>query len=251
MNFNKFFNTICVTVMMVIASCFMIGCSQDMFEDDTNISDMSEYLSVSSTNLLNLSEADAATVQLAFKRIDIRFENGLYGTKFSSGSQINMSGELFSIFKDAINNSNKAIKEASLKPKIPRLKNGNESSTSNDCVAYAIQSVLYGFGTSMSLSSINTWLVDQYGTQGVPLSSFSAAVSHFLNGSPVTISNNYSIPSGKKVIIVLRTGPSSGHAVTLLSVSGGNVLYSDPQNGGGGYAPISDIVSAFECSGAK
>jgi hypothetical protein len=122
--------------------------------------------------------------------------------------------------------------------------------TNYDCVPWCLSYVAGSFGQSYSSNEFNTAICGWYSKQGLPYNGvfcgdFNTIMSTYFQGSSVTISGNYSIPSGTQTIIVV-----SGHAVVLLSVSDGLALYKDPQNG---YSMrtvnVSNIERAYNCTG--
>jgi hypothetical protein len=175
-------------------------------------------------------------------------ENGIYKTNITSGSQINISENLFVFFNKTIDNSNNRAKE--IKPLIPRLKDGaNESTSSNDCVAYAVYKVLSYFGSTKLLSSIISYMRNTYGNNGVPSGLFYTAVRHYLIGDSITITSNYSVPAGSNVIVVFNE-----HAVNLASCSDSLFLYYDGSPGASSswaFDTISKITHAFKATGKK
>jgi hypothetical protein len=231
---------------MIVTSCFVIGCQkEDSLEINNNIDG---YLSLpDGFDLLNLSDDESQILQTAFSRMSIFSETEIFKTKFTSGSQINMSEDLFDFFNNMINKSNKS-QEISLSS--PRLKSGTESTTNNDCVAYSIYNALNYFSSSVSLNSIKTYLQEQYGTNGVLMGSVTSAITHYLKGSTTTITSNYMPPSGTKVIIVIPGNPL--HAVNLFGCTNGTAVYTDSSSGSSsGMIEVSKISYAFAATGKK
>jgi hypothetical protein len=240
------FKYMCVATTIIVASCFVTGCNQG---EDYIVAENSdnEYLSLPPNfDVSNLADEHLKTLQLAFDRMSIFSTDGIFRTNITSGSQINISENLFVFLNEAIDNSNNRAKE--IKPLIPRLKNGgNESPSSNDCVAYAVHKVLSFYKSTISVNSVISYMRNTYGNNGIPSGSFYNAVQHYLEGNTVTITANYNIPSGTMVIVAFN-----GHAVNLLSCSNGMFLYSDSSGStSGGVESVSKITHAFKATGKK
>jgi hypothetical protein len=167
----------------------------------------------------------------------------------TSANQINVSEEVFIYLNDMVKISNKRILEHGRKSSlIPRLKNGNENGneTSNDCVAQAIVGIAQSMGVALNSSTVNGWIEQRYGTNGVPSGNISEVVSHYFSSSSVSISNGYTPPSGKQVFVVFNFGDGTGHASRYLSCSNdGIVLCVDCAY------PLSQVSSAYLISGVN
>jgi hypothetical protein len=227
-----------LAVIIIIAGV-MVGCQkEDVYNTDL------PFLSFNNNILKTgeLHEEDLNVLALAFQRINLIQEDGLYYMVETSAKQINVSKEVFTYLKDMEKRSNKRVLEYVNKfSSIPRLKNGNESGggTSNDCVAQTVVNIAQSMGTSLSLSTVKSWIEQKYGTNGVPSSKISEVVSHYFTNSSVTISNGYTPPSGKQVFVVFNFGGGKGHASKYLSCSDGYVLCSD------GFYSLSQVAYSY------
>jgi hypothetical protein len=122
--------------------------------------------------------------------------------------------------------------------------------TNYDCVPWCMSYVAERFGQSCSSNEINSVICRWYLEQGLPYNGvhsqdFNTLMGTFFQGSPITVSGNYTMPSGTQTIIVV-----DGHAVVLLHVSDGVALYADPQNpSNSGVTSINNIQMAYRCTG--
>jgi hypothetical protein len=264
------FKYVCVATIIVVASCFIISCSQD---DDTislKTGDNQEYLSLSVSNFDfardwdNLSEIDKNTFRSAKKRMDLTFDkNGIYRTKWTSSKQVNISDELFDFFINTIVLTNEAIRIVYLdQVTSPRLKNGNEGERWECCVIQSLLYVLQNFGApggsngSFGLGAINSWVTtnnyytydDQYQMWGANIP---ATLSHYLEGYYIDkniISEISSPPTNSQFIIVLKGPPA--HVVVFTGSNSGVINYYDPQNGCSGQCNnINDIGNVYRANG--
>ncbi|MDD2284979.1 MAG: hypothetical protein PHQ11_06235 [Paludibacter sp.] len=252
---NFKFSMMLLATLMVV-SVFFGGCQND-FNIDQDIIGL-PYLTLSDNNhSLKLSDADRQTFIKAYQRMEITKENGTYKTKWTSGSQINISEDLFNMFRNGIICSNQLNDK--FKHKSPRFKSDSEDGGTNsgtDCVQQAIWNVIYTFGGTSSYSDVNDWITNTYGNYGVPASSFVDACGHFLNGYQITLddntfsSNNGVPPSGQKVIVALINNTSIGHAAVLIMCFGGAVWYRDT-DGTERVTFTSNILNAYQASGCK
>ncbi len=246
MNFKSI---ITLLVIMMGVSFFFVSCNND--SDLGKDIDGQTYLSLSdNNNWSNLSEVDNQTLVKALKRMEIVKANEGYQTKWTSGSQINISEELFVKIKEVMNLSNKSISNTKLKS--VRFKTSAENGTSYDCVAQAISSLLGSFGCSTTYNDVNSWAQAQWGTQGVPLGSFVDACNQFLDGQQIslngnTFSNGMS-PSGQKVIVVMNIN-GEYHAGVLNYCSGSNLWYHDAY--GDHLTDSSTIINAYQACGCE
>lgn len=242
----KFSATLLITLMVV--SFFFVGC-----QNESNLNkdiDALPYLSLSNDkNSLNLSDADKQAFIKAYQRMEITQEDGLYKTKWTSGSQINISKDLFNMFKNGIIRSNQLNDK--LKHKLVRFKTeGENGGASNDCVQQAIWSVMSTFGCSSSYTDVNDWVINTYGNNGVAPQFFGDACDHFLDGYKSTIYNGYGEPpSGQKIIVVLNNGTPEEHAGVLKMYTNGLVWYTD-KNGDQTFFST-DNITCYIASGCE
>jgi hypothetical protein len=195
----------------------------------------------------NLSNADLNIISQAFSRLDINQKNGLIQIKQTSGSQVNISENLFVFIKNQLDNSSKYRE---IKPNVPRLKQDGESTIPNlnNCVAYSVSRIMAQFGVTTSVSTIDTYYQSQYGTNGIPSGSLATAAQTYLNGYTTT-----SIPpSGSKAIVVLKIG----HAINFFSASGNFIWgkdFQNPTSSGAGdcFITLSEVAFFFVATSAK
>jgi hypothetical protein len=262
--YMKFF----IVIAIFVAGCFMISCSQD---DDTiglKTIENEGYLSLSVSNFdfsrdwNNLSETDKNIFKAAKKRMNITFEkNGICRTKWTSSDQINISDELFDCFINKIAVSNRATEELNM-IKITtfvRLKSGNESDRTDNCVVQSLYYVLQSFGISYSLSDIDNWIYTnnyydysaQYGWGAV----YAPVLSHYLDEGGGVVNrtqteynaalNNLSTPNNHNQYIIVLSGQPL-HTVVASSYNPPFVTYYDPQNSCSGQCTLSDIIYMYE-----
>jgi hypothetical protein len=244
--FNKIVVSLAIGVIVIMAGV-LEGCQEEKAFDTTPTN--LPFLSFSDNIHKNgeLLEEDFNVLAVAFQRINLINKDGLYYMVETSAEQINVSKDLFDYLKDMANISNKRILNYGYNSSIPRLKSGTENGygVSNDCVAQTVFSIANSMGISLSYSSINSWIVANYGTNGVPSSNISEVMNHFFSYSSVSIHDGYVPPSGKQVFVVFNFGNGSGHASRYLGCSGGNVLCSD------GFYPISQVSSSYLINGSN
>ena len=238
---TKIIGLVCIAV-----SCFIFqGCETDDIVKNSEL----PYLSLpQGFDLSNASTNDMNTLSKALGRLNVYKENGLYHIKQTSGEQVNISEDLFNFIKSLYDHTNKISKSHNLSYSVPRLKSGDPEdgggSSSSDCMAYALSYA--GGGT---YGSVGCYLLSQYGSLAVPLSSFSDACHHFFpNGSTASI-GDFSGGSMNNVIIIYMTGEGVAHAVngTWYDQSSGTVIFHDEQSGGNGdgYLNVNDIINIY------
>lgn len=233
--------TLCVT-------CFsIVGCQQD--ETETSMEQL-PYLSLNSkTDFSHLSMEEWKTVQNAARRIDVVVKDGLFSIKQTSGSQVNMSEDLFEYFQDGIKNTNKEIrKQVKLSRKRSRYGGELEDEPKNyDCVAQSILAVYERMG--VAIGDKLDWIEEQYGTEGVPFGEISIVMEHYFEGKEVSISPSL-VPD--KPTIVIFNGVDYGHAANLYVIEGGVVYYTDPQLGNHlYYKNLSEVLYLYEVESCK
>ena len=114
--------------------------------------DMSEYLTLSTSDPFKYTEEDWNIIGKAIMRVTIKYEDGLSHVQETKGTELNMSKELFSFIKQGFEDGNKLIQEkkhglSKIKKQIVRRKTrdveGNiHICTGNDCVGHSIASYL-------------------------------------------------------------------------------------------------------------
>jgi hypothetical protein len=232
------------------------NCSIEEESNLTNI-DYSEYLSFSkpdfdfvSGDWDNLSDIEKNTFKMAQKRMAFTFDkNGICTTKWTSSSQVNMSEELFDCFIKMIDFTNEVIKESSqlqwFNPNPPRLKSGNESNRTDNCVVQTVYNLLTQLGASYTLSAIDNWIsTNNYYTYSDSMwgVNIPAVLNHFFNGSYINTNllSALTLGGATKYILVL-TGPTAHVVICTGRKDSGEICYSDPQNSCSGTCAITDI----------
>jgi hypothetical protein len=253
--------------MMTVSVLFVQNCSVDSDINEIELSEFTTYLSINRSDFdlardwESLSEKDKTAFNLAQKRMDFTFDkNGICRTKWTSGSQVNMSDELFEYFismTDFTNEVTKDLKKASeiqwIKP--PRLKSGSESDRSNNCVVQSLYHVLSSWGAPYSLSDIDNWAYENnyysYNATG-GWGADTGILFHYLSGGFLT-SVSYSTlanfsPSCKYIIILDRT-PLHAVVFSRYSSSEHKIYYNDSQSGKEESCYINEIRQIFMATG--
>lgn len=154
------------------------------------------FLTISSGFILSeLSKSDLQIISEAFQRLDIGSKDGLFIISQTSGSQINISEELFAYFKlleDETNAKNVFFGPIASR----RLPSPADSiSTGSDCVAWTIAAILKDLGQSTYKASIiDDWIIRQKFNPehtGVPLNAFSTVLNQFLDVNKVILPPTY------------------------------------------------------------
>jgi hypothetical protein len=254
---------ICLFIMMTVSVLLIQNCSVDSDINEIETSEFETYLSIdkSDFNLArdweSLSEKDKAAFNLAQKRMNFTFDkNGICGTKWTSGSQVNMSDELFEYFISMIDFTNEVTKDLKkmsemqlVKP--PRLKSGGESGRSNNCVVQSLYYILSSLGAPYSLSDIDNWVYDNNYYSYDETDGWGAStgiLSHYLSGGFLQYASQLpSSSSSSNYILILNGSPL--HAVVFTSRNNSTVNYYDPQNGTTGSCNISSIRQIFMATG--
>ena len=238
-------------IMLILISLlgyFLYGCQNE--SDEEAISANLPYLSFDEypgTEISDLSENDLESLVLAFKRINLKMEDGLYSVDTRSAAQINISENLFCYFENLVEiNNKKILKEGLSFSLVPRTRNGGEGgNTSNDCVAQAVTNIAKQMGSSMNLSEVKKWIEKKYGTNGGPSSKISEVLSHYFVYGAVSIRDGYTPPSGRQVFVVIKGGGNEGHAARYISCSGGIVLCHD------GFYQLSQVTHSYLINGVR
>ncbi|MDR2643927.1 MAG: hypothetical protein LBC74_14190 [Planctomycetaceae bacterium] len=254
----------CFSALALVAVLCMMSCQSDD-EVTENTNDYTTYLSISkadfdlSRDWVNLSEADKNTFIEAKKRMGITFEkNGIAKTKWTSGSQINISDELFGYFIDYIAHTNKVTKKLNLlKWKTPRLKDGIEldyppTVRANNCVIQSLYYVLQQFGAgtgAYSLGAIDTWVYSnnyyEYSLEYGWGASTTPVLSHYLNGTYVNISYLTNPTASYQYILILPGPPVHVVVFNNFDPSYGIVNYYDPQNNCTGSVALDMVMYTY------
>lgn len=248
MDYKFKFPTI-IVVFIAILGGFLYSCQEESSEDTASAN--LPYLSFNNypgTAISDLSENDLNALISAFKRIDLKKENGLYRIDTKSATQINISDNLFLYFEDLIEkNNNRILKEGSNFALAPRTRNGGENgNSSNDCVSVAIVKIAKSMHYSMSLSEVKKWVESKYGTNGVPSSKISEVLNHYFVYESVSIREGFTPPSGRQVFVVMKGRGNEGHAARYMGCNNGLVLCHD-----GTVGELSQVTHAYMIKGIK
>jgi hypothetical protein len=159
-------------MIVPVVAGFMAGCQkgENLVDRQEEENGSLPFLSINRFDFdyNDLSESEMDVINQAFRRITFSLEDGYYQIEQQSGSQVNISEELFSFFQTAVDNSNDRNAFA-IATYIPRLKSGSESgANATDCVARTIVGIAASLGSSLSYNTVNSWITSQYGNGGVP-----------------------------------------------------------------------------------
>ena len=238
--------TLCLALASMISlGIFTQSCSEE--ESINNLPFLHLSREYSSRDLNNMPVIDLEIFRSALKRITISENKGIYQMNIKSGSDVNISENLFHIFKDIIEISNN---NALIKPVVPRLKSGNEGNTATDCVARVINTLSTFFNKVISYFTANNHIVQNYGNDGVTLSECNEVMNYFFTSvdSP-KLTSSFVLPAGSQALVVINGGT---HAVRYLGTSGSLLLYHDPQTNSTGFVLIPPGgFDVFTCSGVK
>lgn len=231
---------VCLVCMMSLISLIsLIGCQQEESFDEVH--DNGDYLSLSpNVNYDQLTDTDLEILSKAFIRLDIRInEDGIFEIIQNSGRNINISEELFNYFllitEDA--NENLLSDIHFNRNRVQTRQEGDGPKT--DCVAWSIS-----YATGLSYGEVNSWITNNYGSNGVRSTDFYSVMNHFNNGAQVPFSmfNSMTITSNKKYVIVLNFT----HAVTVVAKNGDNIIYHDAQNNKTDICTVSNVTHIYE-----
>jgi hypothetical protein len=160
-----------ISLINIVVSCFVLlqGCE----EDDNDLA----YLELSSS-IENLNSNDYDVLSQAKERLAkyVSSEDGKFVLKIKSGSQINISEELFEYFQLSIFNANNKLKDDDYeingdrvvkkkKIKFPRLKSGVvEDEYGNNYVLYSgIDYTWYGMNINVSHEDVTGFQLGSFG----------------------------------------------------------------------------------------
>lgn len=221
------------------------GCEKEsLFEDQ-----YAEYLDLETYEMSQMSVKDMQTIGQALQRLNIYKKKGLYQIKQTSGTQVNISEDLFNYITKGFEHTNVAYNPKSFNSFIPRLKSDNieginiQPQDSTHCASYALAAM-----GSVSYATASAYSDSIYGDGGVPADSMYSFFSNFYpNGSSV---NPDSLSGGfmGSNMLYFQTSDSTGHALNgiFYDSNSGNIMYSDPQTGGSGIININDVQGIFK-----
>lgn len=208
--------------ILVMSTSFLASCNQNDLENlstEAITSKYDTYLSLASGKIPeNPTDEEWRIIDEAFSRLDLEIDsNGMTIVNQKSGSEINISEELFKSLYRRISNANRVKSHSSqYATRIP-----------NDCVATCIYTIARTLGSSLSYGEINTWICTRYNTMsGVPADSISETINHFfISESLPTPLSTASVYSGDLVIVIIQ----DVHAVILKELRGLYVVCEDYQ----------------------
>lgn len=222
------------TIVITLGICSIIAsCQQDEMGEEANTKEWI-YLSVdTSKNASEMSTDELKIVIEAFRRLNILEKDGLFHI-MQSASELNISEDLFALLKTTVGEMNERIISSKIDISTPRTRTNEEGGNGgkNDCVAHTISAVSSSFGRYTSVNSISTWIENKYGNDGVPLNAMGNVLNHYFHSNLVPIPAGYSHDfrnPTNQVIAVIEQGWTA-HAVTVLAIQTGTLLYRDDQN---------------------
>lgn len=237
-----------VILIILFATYNFVGCQQE-----SDIKNSLPFLTIDTDiEFSKLSKNEQAILMEAYGRLNISNEDGLFNLKQISGEQVNISENIFLYFKSIIDETNQSIISSEINLSRPRTRTATEIDTNmpTDCVAHAISWALRD-GDGKPVSEVTQWVESQYGNNGVPGDQFYTVLNHYFYGSPIPIPTKYEFYNSNKVIMAIRI-PGGGHAVTLLSIEGPNVIYQDNQDGNKvKMCLVLDIIYLYSIYGAR
>nr|WP_302829464.1 hypothetical protein [uncultured Bacteroides sp.] len=234
---KRFRNTYIIIATLLCSICFwIVGCQQDEEVPNASVESLSFLSITSNADLLNLSKIDWRAIKEAAKRINIEVRDGLFYIKQKSAEQINVSDELFSLFVDGVDKTNQDIKKSKIKLVKPQTRWDGEFTdewSESDCVAQTITGTLMAMGAVID-GSVSAWVESQYGNDGVPFNEVVSVFDHYFDGHevPIPVDGTHIGNSGAESIIAILRSGDGGHAVNLLSIQDGIIVYMDYQQGG-------------------
>lgn len=217
-------------IVTLFVTCFsIVGCQQD--ETETSMGEL-PYLSIdSNTGLSTISPTEWEIIRKAASRVNIGIKDGLFYMGQTSGSQVNISENLFAIFKSSIENANKKIKSKKIKLFRKRSRaegEYEEELRGNDCVARTILWTCRVLDSPISEEDVTEWIDSQYGGDGVPFEDVGIVLDHYFIGEQVpTPVDGYTIGTGNQKMTIGVLG--IGHMVNILKLEDGFVTYYDAQ----------------------
>ncbi|HOT14820.1 MAG TPA: hypothetical protein PK252_08675 [Bacteroidales bacterium] len=223
-----FKSNLCSTFVLMLLAFIFIGLWSCEKEDSPN-NNYSEYLQLDSYELSSMTEKDMKIMGKALERLNIEYTNGVYFVKQKSGSEVNISDELFTFIKNSFDYSNKLFKPNSVIYKKVRVKSGSpeggktEKDTTN-CVAIAIAKM-----ANLSSDSVIAICKRLFGNDGVPSDSIDYVVKYICPTAQK--STKYTPGFTNYDFIWFKTGPDSGHAVNATrNFENGYIFFYDGQN---------------------
>ena len=247
---KNFFYSLMITGLLAVV--VMVGCQQDdvidFVESSANEFKGGPYLDAEiPANEGQMTSAEINIVMQGLLRVGFQKDaDGYYEIPECSAADVNMSERLFSFVVTLIERANDRIYSdfSSIKKVKTRSEKDDEEDYS-DCVARCI-----AYSMNMDYNSVNSWIEDQYGDDGVPVKNFFDTMKHFNEkGEQISVLDFPSLTEtdkekAKKYIIVI----DSVHAVVLQwkSSESNGLMYYDPQTEKSGFCEVERITHIFK-----
>lgn len=229
---------------------FFTGCQND---EESEACAKLPYLSFNEkTDYSNLSQDDLEVINKAFQRIEIKDDHGLLKIKQKSGSEINISEDLFYFFKMSVDKTNDRLKLAKIDLSMARTRSYSESggyNERNDCVAQSIVAVLKDKGVYRSIDSVSREVDAITGGGGVPMNLMKTVLEKYFHVTQVSTPSSSSTPVSSS-IAVIHNG-SQAHAVTLIGVNNGYAVCRDDQNNTTILCPLESLGNVYRIDGVR
>lgn len=230
---------------------FLILISLPACSNEDDLKPNLSYLSFDKeVNETKLTVNELKLITEAFKRLEIYREDGLYKSKYTSGSEVNISNKLFEYVIYSINNTNKIFLKSDKRYKSVRFKTGvvEAAPQQTDCVARAIARGLAG-SLTYTYEEVNGYIVATYGNNGVKLGDVNDVCSNFFPYGNSVSPSQISSGSMNNMILVIQTSDGGLHAVNGTFSNGSDILYYDAQNERQGYCSVDAVVAAYALYG--
>lgn len=250
MRTKRLFYSLMITGLLAVV--VMVGCQQDEVFDfvkpSTNEFKGGPYLDAEiPANEGQMTSEEINIVMQGILRVGFQKDaDGYYEIPECSAADVNMSERLFSFVVTLIERANDRIYSdfSSIKKVKTRSEKDDEEDYS-DCVARCI-----AYSMNMDYNSVNSWIEDQYGDDGVPVKNFFDTMKHFNEkGEQISVLDFPSLTETKKeeankYIIVIE----SVHAVVLQWKSSESdvLLYYDPQVNKVNYCEVSKVTHIYK-----
>lgn len=233
-------------VLILLSATFFISCDKNV-EDVTVMSENLTYLSVQSDKKLSeFTSAEWNILKEAQNRLTISTDSdGLSVIKELSGSEVNISENLFCIIQRLVENGNKIIA------------NGNCNTTrmaGDNCVAKCIVWVARCFGANLNLSTVSDEIRSRDCEGGVPPTRVEEILELWFTIESVSVPITTAALGGGQIIAVIL----DSHAVIFQSLDGDEIYFydedlvredtDDPTNGYG-RVPAMYITQAHKAIG--
>lgn len=251
--FSVLFGVVILVFLLTIFSCSEIG-------NEISV-DKSEYLSVNhSIDFNTLSNSEREAVIKAFSRFSITTtKEGYIIIKEKSGSEINISENIYDFYKKMFDEHNKSIPlKISTRYALPSdsdyVGDENAAVDSAGCVIYSIQGVLYKMGTTVPYDEIKRELMAKgLYNDGVAAGDMPAALGLFFNVSPQTPPYDQNYNYNRHYIMSVWQNVSDYrfeyHCVEFMSSNDGLCSYYDYQNRCYGICDVSQVFQFYYVTG--